>query len=618
MSLFWSLAGVAAIAVSAIWFIAIGFLILDIVKADFERTERLLVALAIAVVVLELAVSIGSLYLPSARAGVCAAVVSVALLGFARLGQVAKNLAAITAIRQHLSASERWLQTVMAIVLFIEAFAAMAPLTGSDALHYHFAGPGITLRDGLHPNWFLGRGFLTGLSHQLILAGLAVGSEKLAMGWIFLGGAATAFGTVNLSRRWTKGPLPYIAGLLFLLTPVTFWQITTAGAPDVWMAFFLLVAIIVIERAIKNPSLRYAFVAGIATGALAGAKYTGILLAGFLFIAFIAQIRRWSMSILFFFSAVITGCFPYVRNWLWTGDPVFPFLIRHLNPNRVNFTTLADILRDAGTGNHLGFWKMALFVFFAWFDPSNPGFWQILGPMVLCFLPLILLAVRWSSLWRIVFLVWLGGAISIGVTSGMTRFTWPLLPIALAACMAGVSELVVRRWRAAEFFSKAIIAAYLVACFAGFIVYDRNNLAVAAGLVSQESYLRSHAPDYQPSEFVNRELADKGNGGRVLVFFPHTYYVAVPYRFGLPSDSWAIDPSRLQSDDDWKRLFAQNNIRWIVRDETFPFALSQPLTRLEGEGVLTACGSGDAKNIVGNRIGGKTETEYLTLLCLKN
>jgi len=617
MSLLASFAGVMAVGISALLFTSLGFLLLDAMKAVFEGIEKLLVSLAVGVAAFECLVSIGSLY-PATRMGIRTAVLIAGLLALIRSADVAASFRSAFAKISELSPVERWLIYAMALVIFIEAFAAMAPLTGSDALHYHFASPALTLKDGFHPNWFLQHSFLTGLSHQLILAGLAVSSEKLAMGWIFLGGAVSAVGAAYLARKWVNGPFAYLAGLLFLLTPVTFWQITNSGAPDIWMAFFLLAGVVATEHAVRNPSLASALPAGIAAGAIAGAKYTGIMLAGILFIAFLTELRRLWMSLVFFLSAAVTGCFPYLRNWWWTGDPLFPFLIRRLHPESVNFAALTDLLHDTGATSHLGPGKLAQFVFFAWIDPSNPGFWQILGPIVLCFLPLIFLAFRWSSLWRIALIVWLGGALGIGISSGLTRFTLPLLPIALAACMAGVSQSTVRRWRAAEFLAKAIIAAYLCIGLVGLMAYDKNNLAVAAGLTSREDYLRSRAPDYQRSEFVNQRLAGKEDQGRALVFFSHTYYITVPYRFGLPSGSWAVDPSRLKTDSDWKTFFQKNNIRWLIREESFPPVLSESLGRLEKDGGLADCGSGEVHDLIGNRIGGKVQTEHLTLLCVRD
>jgi len=61
-------------------------------------------------------------------------------------------------------------------------------MTGSDALHYHFTAQSLILREGFHPQWDLLHAFFCGLSHQLILAGLALAAAVLRSYGFFLAG----------------------------------------------------------------------------------------------------------------------------------------------------------------------------------------------------------------------------------------------------------------------------------------------------------------------------------------------------------------------------------------------------------------------------------------------
>ena len=518
-----------------------------------------------------------------------------------------------------LAGVERWLAFCLGSVLFLEVFAAMAPLTGSDALHYHFSVPLIILRDGFHANWFLAESFLTGLSHQLILAGLAIGNERLALGWIYLGGAVAALSAAHLARQWVSGVWPWLAALAFLLTPVAFWQITTAGAPDVWMACFLTLGVLAVVRAKENPCLTTTVLAGVMAGAAAGAKYTGLLLAASLFAAFIWEVRSLRLSLVFFASAAITGFSPYLRNWLWSGDLVFPFLMRYLAPDRVNAYALAGILAATGASGSRGFWRIIGFPLFATVDPADLGFWQFLGPLVFCLAPLTVLAVRRTPLWRVVLIVWLAGAMGIGLTSGMARFLLPLLPMALASSMAGAARLQGPPWRAVRVTAMASIVGFLFFGLGGLALYARNAWAVSAGLVSREAYLQEHAPDYADAEFVNQYLSGQGADGRALIFFRHVYYLRVPYMAdGDPGASWAMDPAELQTDDAWRALFGTQRIRWVVRAPDYPEALSVALKRLESEHVLVPCASGEVEDWRGNRIGGARQLQPIMILCVRN
>jgi len=615
MALLASLAGLCGVAISAILFAGLGRCLLNVARLDFRNpVEGLLFSLAVGVIAFELSVSLGEL-LPETRLGVCILIAVAGVIGLPLIPSVLKDLRSLFGRFSTLPSAERLLALAVGGIIFLEGFASMAPLTGSDALRYHFTFPLLVLKDGFHPNWFLPHSFFTGMSHQLILAGLAMGSEKLALGWIFLGGAAAAVAAAHLTRLWVAGVWPYVTALVFLLTPVAFWQITTAGAPDVWMALFIPVGVLAIVRVKENPAVAAAALAGAIAGGVAGTKYTGLILAASLFAAFVAEVRTLRGSLIFLSVAGATGIWPYLRNWLWSGDPLFPFLMRHLAPERINPSALAGILGDTGASTPRSFWLMVRFPFFAAVDQAHLGFWQLLGPLVLAFAPLVLLAVRRTSLWRTALIVWIAGSLGIGFGSGGMRFLLPLLPVALAAVIAGIAELQIRRWRGAFVFAQLSVAGFLVLGLGGLVLYEKDSWAVSAGFTAPLSYLQLHAPDYPRSEFVNQQLAGKGSDARVLVFLHHLYYLRVPYLYGEPDASWAMDPDRLRTDDEWRSLFSRYNIRWVVRGSDFPRPLRDPLNRLEKENILVPCASGTVEDWLGDRIGGVRHAEQMTIFC---
>ena len=618
MTLLASLAGLCAVLISGFLFTGLGWLFVGRVSVRVpSRTERLLFSLGIGVIVLELLVTLGEL-MPNVRVGVTSAIVIAAALGLLGVSRAALDIAQLSGELTQLHGLARWLALGVGGVLFIEGFAAMAPLTGSDALHYHFAASAAVLRDGFHANWFLSHSFFTGLSHQLVLAGLAEGSQRLALGWIFLGGALAALTAAHLTQQWFQGVWPWLTALAFLLTPVAFWQITTAGAPDIWMAFFATVGVLAIVRAKESSSFAAAVVAGIFAGGAAGTKYTGLILAAALLAAFAWEVRSVTRSAVYFVSAVVTGVWPYLRNWIWTGDPVFPFLMRHLDPARTNLYTLGSYLADTGASAPRGLLQLVRFPAFAAVDQGHLGFWQFLGPLVLALAPLTVLAVRNTPMWRAVLIVWIAGAIGIGFSSGMTRFLLPLLPIALAASVAGVAYLNFAKWRIVRTVAIASIVCFLLFGFGGLLVYDRAALAASAGIVSREQYLSRRAPDYGFAEFVNRELSGKEAEGRALVFFRHVYYLQIPYVYGDPAASWAMDPTKLQTDRDWREFFRMRQIRWVVRTDAFPPALNDALERLTSEQALVPCAAGQVVDWSGNRIGGVRKLHTITIFCVRN
>ena len=511
------------------------------------------------------------------------------------------------------SRAEKWTFLACGLVLMVEGLASMAPVTGSDALHYHFTAPLLTLRYGFHPNFFLSHSFFAGQTHTLILAGLALGSDRLSMGFLFLGGLLAGVASARLAHRWMDLKAAYLVALVFLLTPVVFWQISTAGAPDLWMSFYTTIGVLVISRYREMPGVPLALAAGALAGGVAGAKYTGCLVAASMAAAFLWEARSGVKTALFGMAALAAGVWPYARNLLWTGDPVFPFLLRYLAPERINAYTLASYLGDTGASEHKGFWQLAAFPLFAGIDPAHMGLWQFLGPLVLAFAPLLLLAVRGTSLWRTVLVTWAGSAALIGIETGMLRFLLPVLPLALAAVAAGAAQLKVRGWVSTHYVAAASVCGFLLFGAAGMAWYQRFALAAASGWTSRQQYLRNHAVEYGVAEFVNRALQNPGTG-KTLVFLRHSYYLNEPFLYADPAASWAIDPSEYRSAAEWLELFRRQGVHWVVRSPEYPLPIARPLYALEGQGKLVPVTRGEVSDFEGTRLGGNVEKRMVVVL----
>jgi hypothetical protein len=320
---------------------------------------------------LELAITFGE-FVPNVRYGAIAA---------AAASQVVRDLRSGWQDFLRLQKLEQWLAAALLAVLTLEGLAALAPITGSDALHYHFTSQAFYLQYGFHANRSLLHGFFCGLGHQLILVGLAFRSDKLATGLLGLGGIAGALATLRLARQFISGAWSFAAALAFALTPVTFWQITSAGAPDVWMCALLPLAVLAVLLAARTQTLGACALAGILAGTCAGTKYTGITMAGALLLALAIETRSAQKCLVFFGSAFAVGCAPYLRNFIWTGDPVFPFLFVHRLLTG-NLNALAVLLKDTGASNPHPFTRVIRFPPFAITDYGYAT-WQFLGPLVL-------------------------------------------------------------------------------------------------------------------------------------------------------------------------------------------------------------------------------------------
>jgi hypothetical protein len=613
MALAVSSASLLAVMLFAFLATALGHRLLRLCSFEITSSaEHLLCSIALGVICIEACLFLSQLA-GNVRAGVVVVLVVVLLLAVSEFTNVWRRLSQVVSAVSHESRLEKALASLAGLVLLIEGLAAMAPLTGSDALHYHFAAPLLILRSGFHPSFFLSHSFFCGQSHLLILMGLALGSSQLATGLMFLGGLLAAAACACLMCRWANSAWKWTAALVFLVTPVVFWQISAAGAPDLWMAFFATMGVLVISRTQELPRSVHALLAGALAGGVAGTKYTGCIIAASMAVAFLWEARSAIGGLLFFSGSLGAGVWPYARNFLWTGDPVFPFLTGWLSPGKLNGYTLASYLADTGAAESRHLWQIFKFPLFAAIDQLHPGFWQFLGPLALAFAPLLLLVVRNTPAWRAALTVWILGAIGIGATSGMTRFLLPVLPIAIAAVLAGVAQLKSAGWRLVRYTSLASVCSFLLLGAAGMLVYNRAALSAAVGLTPGEDYLRQHAPEYEKAQFINEALAGKESDGKTLVFLRHVYYLRVPFLYGDPAASWAVDPAKLQTAEEWRRLFREQGIRWVVRAPEYPTEIASPLLELEASGQLQRFAETNVSDFQGMRITGARQSVPLVI-----
>lgn len=491
----------------------------------------------------------------------------------------------------------------VACILLVEFAMSLAPLTGSDALVYHFAVQKQILGQGFHAIFSNSHSFVCGQHHLLILFGLASRSEQLAMGFIFLGGALTAAALACLASRWASGTVVAAFVLLFLLTPLVFWQATTSGSPDIYMAFFTTTAVIVLCQKGPAQTWRQGFVVGLFAGGIAGAKYTGCFVSAAIAIAVVIELRSIAGTSLFVAGSLVSGIWPYLRNLVWTGDPVFPFLGARLSPGLATPYTLAVFFADTGTSAIHGVAQVLPFVFFAGVRSSGPGAWEFFGPTVLIIAPLILLAFNNERQWRVPILVWVASALAVGFSSGSARFLLPVFPLALA-CSAGGFEVSVREgWTLARRTIGSLLLLTGLGCAMGLAIYSREPLRFATGRQGRTEYLTERGPEYQIAQAVNTVLNGIGNQQRVLVFMRHAYYLDVPYVNGDPSLSFEVHPTKLRSPSDWKAFFEEKNISYVVRSPDYPSVIAGPLGEMERIGDLTLVAHEDVQSFQGNRIG---------------
>jgi hypothetical protein len=509
---------------------------------------------------------------------------------------------------------------IVALVLMMEGLLAMAPLTGSDAMQYHFTVPLLARGKPLEPLFGLVLSFLAGQAHLLISLGLVLGSDRISLGLIYLGGALAAAALYALSRelmprRWGLG-----AVLIFVSAPIVCWQIGTSGSPDIWMVFFVNISVLAAARAVLTSADRWFILAGFLAGSAAGTKYTAWVLP-FALVLYILW-RRRSIKVAFFSSiaSLVAGVWPIARNYMWTGDPVFPFLTPLLAPDRVNWYTLQAVRAATAGRAHRDLIHMVTYPFAMTLKGSEHGLGQLFGPLILALGPLLVCALWKRPVAKIAGTFWATMYLSILVTSQMGRFLLPVFGLSLALVFSGTAEVFDRGSRVIKAGIALTLLSFLIFALASDAVYASSFLGVVLRKENKQTFLERMAPDYQTVEFINSKLKDRAStDATVMVFFRHLYYLQVPFVDGAPEYSWLMNPAQYS---DKNRLLAhlhEMKVGWVVKSPDFPAALKTAFEGLEADGDLVPEASADVDSLVGTgRIYGGHEKVHVVIMRVQN
>jgi len=497
------------------------------------------------------------------------------------------------------SGAARALGLCIFFFLGLEALLSTAPLTGSDAMHYHFTAPLVEIGSPEKPIFWLTHAFFMGLGHELIGLGLVLGGDRLALLLIFFGGCLTAAALFQMARKWMPLEWALAAALTFLMTPMVFWQISTAGSPDIWMGFYAVLAALAVGQADGSSARRWLILASVYAGAGASIKYTGWILPAVILLFVFWMTRSLLWAALCSGAALATGVFPLLRNFLWTGDPFFPFLSRWMGKVAVNEYALESIQADVHSHAfstqpfHILYFLAAMTV-----RGADYGLGHYFGPVLLGFLPLLFFC-NWRAR-----LVWVAAALcgsmllANALTTQMARFLLPAYPLALALAIFGAAVATREGGAYVRFGCVVTLALFGLFCLASDTLYAKDFLPVSVGLESKVAFLNRMAPDYQAAAFVNSVLAQRP--GKVLIFFRHSYYLRVPYEDGDPSESWKMNPGALASPQTLLAFLKEQGIAWVVKSPEYPEPLAKVFEECEKEGLLVPEARTEAETLSGS------------------
>ena len=435
----------------------------------------------------------------------------------------------------------RWAAIITIVLTFLRTL--LPPADAFDALLYHLTVPELWLQDGGLRAYNIPHYWFPGLVEGMFFWGLGLGSEITPQQIHFAYGlCAMIFIWAWTRRLWDELTAGW--ALVLLVSMPSLWLLTSWAYTDLTLIFFGLAMLYTLAYGQEQNDRRWWTISAISAGMAMGVKYTSFVMP----VTAIVLLAIWSFPrkkelfkevLKFGWITAGVGLVWYLRNWIWMGNPIYPFLFggRYWDEFR------AAWFATPGTG--LG-WDLGALLLLPW--TITLGYQDInsidadIGPLLLLALPtavwvmirmknaekahnITLTTIGLFALFSAAF--WTYGYIT-------TRDLWQtrlLLPaivpfvIPMAVGVMSLRGLDTKALRLSFIvFVLAVISIFINLFDAGLSVIARNPLAVVTGLTTHQSYYEKYQPGYA---YAQQAIAKLTSNAKIYSLFE-------PRSYGMP------------------------------------------------------------------------------------
>lgn len=456
--------------------------------------------------------------------------------------------------RAKLGAAQGLIAFSMVSLGAIVLLSSLAPPSALDwdGLAYHLAVPKVYLaKQAIFYIPYDSHSNLPFLTEMLYTVGLAFGSislSKLFHFWMYIG---TAVAIYALAKRHLSPRIGSVGALMFMSVPVIMWEAGSAYA-DVTTALYLTLALYALLNWQQSRQPAWLVLCGLMGGFALGTKVLAIVPIVVMCLWIIASSRRLRPALAMALVAVLVGSPWYIKSWVYTGNPVYPFLYGIFG-GKFWSEGAAATYRGAqlafGMGRGLDKlmmvpWNMTMNGARFFDEPERLKFFSLIGPALLGLIPVYVLAgvkrkgIAWTGLIAAVFLIaWF-------ILMQQTRYLISIVPFlcVIAACgLDGANS----KWRIGRHAANGFLGlCVLLSLLTGFMV-SRGGARAALGLESQSSYLSRTLDIYDAESYINDTTPENT---RVLIFDDaRGFYLDRDYMWANPGHHEMIPWSSFKS-----------------------------------------------------------------------
>ena len=385
--------------------------------------------------------------------------------------------------------------------------------------------------------------------------------------------------------------------LLFVSTPAIA-RLSNWAYVDLGLVFYSTASLLCLWRWTEDKNLHaWLLLAGLSAGFAAATKPNGLLALLLLFFVLAWNLGRESKNAirvrvyhlaLFLLLAFIPLSPWLLRNFVWTGNPLFPFF-----PSFFGSGSGGD-----GGGTALGIfarrhllygesgWEIAalpLRIFFSGQDDSPEYFDGVLNPILILFLPWAFRG-KWVKEKNIFFaFALLYFLFAFFLADLRIRYILPIVPPLVILLVYGIHNVYLRIVRPSLLFAALILLATLNVVYLWNHFHKVAPLGYLSGEESRDAYLARMLPEYPALRFVNHELpAD----ARIYFIFMgrRVYYCERAYFYDGSDNPWVLLRmiQNAQSGDHIKARFVERGLtHLLVREELLSRFFGDNLTPLQ-------------------------------------
>lgn len=224
---------------------------------------------------------------------------------------------------------------IFLIYIFYNTIRCMTPVINPDSVAAYLVTPKLYVEHHkiFNPDWVLWAHVPHNV-HMLSVLGMLLSSDilsQLISGWLM--GLLSALAIYVLARNFVNRKIALLAAIIFYTIPTVSWLIYSTKV-DLGYTLFELTFWVLFVKWFKDKQRKNLYIAGIFLGLAIGSKYHSLITLFFAVIAIliILILKKKPIKyilftvIIFGLIALVIGSPSYIKNYIYTQDPVYPFI----------------------------------------------------------------------------------------------------------------------------------------------------------------------------------------------------------------------------------------------------------------------------------------------------